>query len=137
MGAPLKLLSILVIQLVASAIFSYFNFKFLFSRIKSGVYEVPLLGSFDVWWKFIIAAWVFNIPFYVVGTLLVALSYKISLENFGTLYTAFIVSNVCGILMSVFFIHLTAGEVPNKNGWIAIVLVLASLLFAAYSGKDA
>lgn len=130
------MLFILVIQLAASSIFSYFNFRFLFSRIKSGVYEVPFFGSFDVWWKFVIAAWIFNAPFYVVGTLLVALSYKISSENFGTLYTAFIVSNVCGILMSVLFIRLTVGELPNRNGWIAMVLVLMSLLFAAYSGRD-
>lgn len=133
---PSKLLQILVIQLLASAIFSYFNFRFLFSRIKYGVYEVPLFGSFDVWWKFIIAAWMFNTPFYVAGTLLMALSYKISSENFGTLYTAFIVSNVCGILVSIFFIRLTVGEMPNRNGWIAMTLVLASLFFAAYSGKN-
>lgn len=134
--APLKLAYILIIQVISSALFSYFNFQFLYSKLKSGTYALPFIGQFDAWWKFVVAAWLFNAPIYIVGTLLTALSYKVSLDNFGTLYTAFIISHVCSILLSVFFIRLTAGEVPNQNGWIAITLVILSLFFASYSGKN-
>jgi len=54
-------------------------------------------------------------------------------ERFGGLSSAVIVGNATGLLVSVLFMRLIAGEIPNRNGWIAIALILASLPFAANS----
>lgn len=132
----LKLLPIYATLLGAQLIFNYFNYTFLFSKIKSGVYHVPLFGDFTSWWKFVIAVWIFNGPAYIIGTILVAWSVKISLTNFGVMYTSLIVGQVVTILVTVFFMWYSVGELPSKNGWIALILVFLASLFAANSGRN-
>ncbi|MEK7076089.1 MAG: hypothetical protein AAB941_00280 [Patescibacteria group bacterium] len=132
----LKLLPIYATLIGAQLIFSYFNYTFLFSRIKSGIYHVPLFGDLTSWWKFVVAVWVFNAPSYILGTILVAWSVKLSLTNFGVMYTSIIVGQVITIIMTLFFMWYKMGELPSRNGWIALGLVFLASLFAANSGRN-
>ena len=132
----LKLLPIYAALLGAQLIFNYINYIFLFSKIKSGVYHVPLLGDFSSWWKFVVAVWLFNAPAYVLGTILMVWSVKLSLANFGVMYTSVIVAQIVSILTTIFFMWYKMGELPNRNGWIAFVLILLASVFAANSGKN-
>ena len=133
----LKLLPIYSISLLAQFIFNYFNFTFLFSKLKTGVYTVPFIGHvFQSWWSFTIAAWLFNCIAYIPATVLVAWGYRISVENFGVIYLAMIIGQIASILTSILFIYLTTGEVPDRNSWIALTLVLVASVFVVYSKKS-
>lgn len=132
-----KLLPIYGVMLAAQLVFSWFNYTFLFSKMKLGVYYLPIVNqTFTSWWKFAIAAWLFNAPAYVVGTILVALSIKLSVESFGVVYTSIIVGQIVTTITAIFFMWYRIGELPNRNGWIALTLVLLASIFAAYSGKN-
>jgi len=130
-----KLVQIYGLSLTAQIIFNFFNFYILFSRIKFANYHVPLIGTFDSLWKFVIAAWLFNAPMYICGTILVGYAYRLSVLNFEGMYLAFIGGQISSVLTSILFIWLTAGEIPNRNGWIAIALVFLASFFAAHSSK--
>ena len=134
----LKLLPIFGLSLAAQFWFNYFNFKFLFSKIKIGVYTVPFVNHVFEWLgTFTVAVWSFNAIFcYIPATIMVAYAYKLSVESFGGLSSAVIVGQVASILTSVLFMRLMAGEALNKNGWIAIILILLVLPFAANSSTN-
>lgn len=138
MSDLLKILPIYGLSLTAQFWFNYFNFKFLFSKIKLGDYTLPFVSHVFEWLgAFTVAVWTFNAIFcYIPATILVAYSYKISVENFNGLSSAVIVGQVASILTSVLFMRLMAGEALNKNGWIAIVLILIALPFAANSSTN-
>ncbi len=138
MDVILKLLPIYGLMLTAQLWFSYFNFKFIFSKIKFGDYTVPFVNHvFKGLVTFTMAGWLFNSVFcYIPATILVAYSYKISVENFNGLSSAVIVGQVASIMTSMLFIRLTAGEGLNRNGWIAIALITLALPFAAYSSTN-
>lgn len=135
MNDLLKVLPIYALSLVAQLWFNYFNFKFLFSKIKLGDYTIPYFSHVFEWLgTFTIAAWAFNALFcYIPATILVAYSYKISVTNFNGLSSALIVGQITSIITSVLFVRLIAGESLNRNGWIAIALILLALPFAANS----
>ena len=62
MGVLWKLLPIYVVLLAAQLIFSWFNYTFLFSKIKSGVYRLPYF-----YWV-LAGSWVgFSAAYYIVG----------------------------------------------------------------------
>lgn len=83
------------------------------------------------------AAWSFNILFcYIPATLLVAYTYKISVERYGGLSSAVIVGWISNILTQVLFVRLLAGERLNRNGWIAVFIILMALPFAAHSSTN-
>ncbi len=132
----LKLFPIYLTLLGAQIIFSYVNFTFLFSKLKLGDYHNPLFGDFSSWWKFTIAVWVFNAPVYVLGTVLVAWSVKLSLNNFGDMYTSVIIGQVIIVVVTLFFMWYRMGELPSRNGCIALILVFVASLFAANSGRQ-
>ncbi|OGM98234.1 MAG: hypothetical protein A2649_03005 [Candidatus Yanofskybacteria bacterium RIFCSPHIGHO2_01_FULL_41_26] len=134
----LKILPILGLSIITGLWFNFFNFRFLFSKIKSGNYKVPFLRHvFEGLPTFTMSVWVFNALFcYIPATILVAYSYKMSVENFNGLSSALIVGHATSILVSILFIRLMAGEALNKNGWIAVALVLLALPFAANSSVN-
>ncbi len=138
MDVLLKALPIYGLMLTAQLWFNYFNFKFLFSKIKFGDYTVPFVNHVFKWLTtFTIAGWTFNAMFcYIPATILVAYSYKISVENFNGLSSAVIVGQVASLMTSVLFMRLMAGEALNRNGWIAIALIILALPFAAYSSTN-
>ena len=131
----LKLLPIYTTLFSAQFIFSYVNYTFIFSKIKSGVFHLPLFGDFTPWWKFVIMAWLFNAPAFIFGTVLVVWSMKLSLDNFGAAYTSIIASQIISVIMTLFFMWYRMGELPSRNGWIALILVFIASLLTASSGK--
>lgn len=133
-----KLLPIYGLMLTAQLWFNYFNFKFIFSKIKVGDYTVPFINHVFEWLAtFTIVSWIFNAIFcYIPATILVAYSYKISVENFNGLSSAVIVGQVASVMTSVLFMRLVAGEALNRNGWISIALIILALPFAAYSSTN-
>lgn len=134
----LKILPIFGLSIVASLWFNFFNFQFIFSKIKSGHYTVPFLKHVFEWLlTFTMAVWVFNAIFcYFPATILVAYSYKLSVENFNGLSSALIVGQAASVLSSVLFMRLLTGETLNRTGWIAIALILLVLPFAANSSTN-
>lgn len=134
----LKLLPIYGLSLTAQLWFNYFNFKFLFSKIKTGDYTVPFFSHvFQGLGTFTVAIWAFNaILCYIPATIIVSYAYKLSVENFGGLSSAVIVGLIASGVTSLLFMRLLAGETLNRNGWIAIALILLALPFAANSSTN-
>ena len=135
MGVLLKFLPIYGLPLVAQLWLNYFDFKFLFSKIKTGDYTVPFINHTFEWLStFTLAAWTFNAIFcFIPATILVAYSYKISVDNFHGLSSALIINQIASIMTSVLFVRLISGETLNRNGWIAIILFFLALPFAMHS----
>ena len=134
----LKLLPIYCLSLASQIWLNYFNFKFIFSKIKAGDYTVPIFGNHIFQWlsTFTMAAWFFNAIFcYIPATIMISYSYRISLQNFNGLSSAVIVGQVASVLTSILFMRLMTGETLNRNGWIAIVIILLALPFAANASK--
>lgn len=136
MGDLLKLYGVL---LASNLMFSIFNWVFFFSRLKTKIYVIPIAGlKFDHWWSFTLGIWIFNAIFcYIPATFLVALGYRMSLQKFGGLYSGFLMGHVVALFTSVLLLKLIVGEVPNKNGWIALILIVIASFFAVNSGRSA
>lgn len=138
MNAFLQMWPIYGLSIITGLWFNFFNFKFLFSKIKSGQYTVPYTKHVFEWLTtFTLGAYGFNLLFcYLPATILTAYAYKISVEKFGGLASASIVGWVTNILASVLFMRLLAGEKLNRNGWIAVIIVFIALPFAANSSTN-
>lgn len=134
----LKTLQILGISLVAQIWFTYFNVTFWLSRLKSGVYYVPVFNwTFNHWLTFTFGVWFFNAIFcYIWATPLIGWAYHISLGYSKGLYFGFLLIQVASFLTSVYFMHLIVGETPNRNGWIVILLLLLAIPFTAHSSTN-
>lgn len=143
MSALSKILPIYLSLIVANTVFNFLNITIWLSKIKSGVYTLPLdkipivnlifntAPVFQSWWKFTIAAWCFNVIGYIPATLIVAWAYKTSVDRYSVLYTAFVVNQIISIAIPMLFLYLQIGELPNKQEWFGLTLIfIASLIFA-------
>lgn len=134
MEALLKVLPIYVSLFISGIIFGFVNTTFWLSKVKSGMYTIPLVSKvFETWWGFTLAVWCFNAPFYVTATLFVAYAYKTSVDNFGVLYSAFVIGHITSVIATMFFMYTQVGEMPNRKEWIALALVLVASLILANS----
>ena len=145
MNDLLKLLPIYGASFAAQIMFNYFNFTFLFSRLKFGTktgvfsFTIPLIEKtyiFQNWPTLTVGAWCLGIIIYVPATLLVAWAYVLSVRNFDSITSAIIVGTLASLATSLFFARLRAGEIPNTNGWIAILLIILASFFAAHSSNN-
>lgn len=132
----LKLLPIFATLIGAQLIFNFINYTLIYPKIKSGVYHVPLFGDFTSLTGFAAASWLIGTPGFLVGTILVAWSVRLSFFNFGVMYTSVIISQIITTISTLFFMWYRMGELPTRNGWIALVLVFLASLFAANSGRS-
>ncbi len=135
----LKILPIYGVSFVAQIMFNFVNFTYFISRLKTGVYTIKVfdkLFTFNHWWTFTIAVWFYNAPVYIVATVLVAWAYVMSVRVFGDLSSGIIVGTIAYLATSLFFVRLRAGELPTRNGWIAIAMLILVSFFAAHSGKN-
>ena len=130
-----KVLPIYICFFLANIWFSLFNVTFWLSRIKTGVYKLPFFDKiFETWWGFTLAIWCFNAIFcYMGATLLVARAYKTSVDNFGVLMSAFVISQIVSTAVPLFFICTQTGEMPNRQEFIALGLILIASLILANS----
>ncbi|MBI2065261.1 MAG: hypothetical protein HYT62_04370 [Candidatus Yanofskybacteria bacterium] len=134
MGDLLKLYGV---TFLSSLIFSSANWVFFLSKLKTENYVIPWFGwRLSNWFTFTVSIWGFNMVFYILGTILVAFGYRISINSFGGVYSAFFVGHISSLFISVFLIRLMAHEVPNRNGWITLILLIITTFFASHSGKS-
>ena len=132
----LKILPMYGVMFLAQFIMSWGSYTFIFSRVKSGKYILPLFGEFSSWQTFTVVAWLMASILYIPGTILVVWAVRMSLKNSGSMYPWAIAGQMVPIFITMFFMWYRIGEVPNRNGWISIVLVITASIFAAFSGKS-
>ena len=141
----LKLLQIYGVAFLAQIMFNFYNFTFLFSRLKFGVktgfFSIPVIlidktFTFGNWKTLTLGAWFLGAIVYIPAFLLMAWSYVLSIRYFDNLTSAIIVSTIASMTTSIFFAHLRAGEVLSRNGWIAILLLVIASFFAPYAGRN-
>lgn len=140
----LKILEIYAIAFWAQVMFNYFNFTFIFSRLKFGVLEgvfsftIPFINktfTFSNWPGLTVGAWLTGIPLYIPATLCVALSYVLAVKHFGNITSAIIISTMSSLATSLFFARLRTGEELSYQGWLAIGLIVLASFFAAHPIK--
>ena len=129
----LVLIPLLVIMSHWTSILTYT----LVRSIKSGQYVVPLLGwKFDSWWPFIFTSVAFLQPFYFTGGIMIFTAYKLSLDHFSEAYPAVILNLAAMTAWTVVMMYLRVRELPTRDGWIALVLILIVSLLAMNAGRN-
>lgn len=116
------------------------NFTYtIVGKLKSGDYSVTALGyhiyTFQSWFWFVFWFLAMIQPFYWIGGIMIMTAYKYSFIYFHAAYLAVLANLITIILNTVFFMRLRVGEVPNRNGWIALIFILIASIFAALSKK--
>lgn len=106
-------------------------------NIKAGQYVTPLFGwRFESWWPFItISVGVLQI-FYWTGGVMIFTAFKLSLAYFGKVYPAVILNLAAVTAWTVLMMYLRVKELPTRDGWIAITLIIIISLLAMNAGKN-
>ena len=138
MSDLIKLLHIYALAMIAQLWYNFFNFRFIYSKVKIGDYTVPFINHvFQRLSTFTVVAWTFNAVFcYIPATIISVYSFYLSYKYFGGASSALIVNIISTLLTAILFMKLTTGESLNKNGWIAVMLIVLASFFAAHSGKN-
>lgn len=131
---------LLIFGILLASHFFTANFTYtIVGKLKSGDYSIATLGyhiyTFQSWFWFVFWFLAMIQPFYWIGGIMIMATYKYSLIHFHAAYLAVLANLITIILNTVFFMRLRVGEVPNKNGWIALVFILIASIFAALSKK--
>lgn len=63
-------------------------------------------------------------------------AYKLSLDNFSGVYPAVILNLAAMTGWTVLMMYVRVKELPTRDGWIAITLVLIASLLALNAGKS-
>lgn len=130
---------IIFLILLASHFFTA-NFTYtIVGKLKSGDYSIFVFGyhlyTFLSWFWFIFWFLAMIQPLYWIGGIMIMTAYKYSLVHFHAAYLAVLANLITILLNTVFFMRLRVGEVPNKNGWVALLFILIASIFAALSKK--
>lgn len=136
MKALFQGLTIYAIMFLAQFIMSWGSYTFIFSKVKSNKYTLPLFGEFQSWQWFTVVAWSMASMLYIPGTILVVLASRYSMRNSGSMYPWAIAGQMVPIGITMFFMWYRIGELPNRNGWIALILVMLASIFASFSGRN-
>lgn len=106
-------------------------------NIKAGQYITPILGlRFDSWLPFIIVSVTILQPFYWTGGIMIFTAYKLSLDNFSGVYPAVILNLAAMNAWTVLMMYLRVKELPTRDGWIALALIIIASLLAMNAGKN-
>ncbi len=109
----------------------------LVANIKEGRYITPLFGwKFDSWWPFITISVGMLQPFYWTGGVLIFTAYKLSLDHFSEVYPAVILNLAAMTVWTVMMMYFRVHELPTRDGWIALALVIIASLLAMNAGKN-
>jgi len=106
-------------------------------QLKLGSYVTPLFGwKFDHWFSYIVCSMgVFQVLYWINGIMLFT-AYKLSFDHFGTMYPAVILNLIAVILWTIWMMYLRVGEVPTRDGWFALILIILASLLAMNAGKN-
>lgn len=106
-------------------------------NIKAGEWVVPLFGwRFESWWPFILTSVTMLQPFYWTGGVMIFTAYKLSLDNFSEAYPAVILNLAAMTGWTVLMMYLRVKELPTRDGWIALVLIIIASLLAMNAGRN-
>lgn len=106
-------------------------------NIKAGQYITPLFGwRFKSWWPFITVSVAVLQPFYWTGGILIFTAYKISLDYFTEVYPAVILNLAAMTAWSVLMMYLRVKELPTRDGWIALTLIIIASFLAINAGRS-
>ena len=106
-------------------------------NIKTGQYVTPLFGwKFESWWPFITISVAALQVFYWTGGVMILTAYKLSLDHFNKVYPAVILNLVAMTAWTVLMMYFRVRELPTRNGWIALTLILIVSLLAMNSGRN-
>ena len=106
-------------------------------NIKIGQYVTPLFGwKFESWWPFITISVATLQVFYWTGGVMIFTAYKLSLDHFDKVYPAVILNLVAMTAWTVLMMYLQVRELPTRDGWIALALIVIASLLSMNSGKN-
>lgn len=106
-------------------------------NLKLGNYVTPFIGwKFEHWSTFLISSLAIFQPIYFVNGFILFTAYKLSFDHLGTMYPAVVLNLVAIIFWTIFMMYLRVKEVPTRDGWIAIVLIVVASLLAMNAGKN-
>lgn len=129
----LVLVPLLVIMSHWTSILTYT----LVRNIKTGQYITPLFGwRFESWWPFILTSVTMLQPFYWTGGVMIFTAYKLSLDNFSEAYPAVILNLAAMTAWTVLMMYVRVKELPTRDGWIALVLIIIASLLAMNAGRN-
>lgn len=132
-SSNLLLISLLILISHWTSILTYT----LVRNIKNGQYIVPLLGwKFENWWPFVLVSVAFLQPFYWTGGVLLFTAYKVSLDRFTEVYPAVILNLAAMIAWTIMMMYFRVRELPTRDGWIALTLIIIASLLAINTGRS-
>ncbi len=106
-------------------------------NIKAGQYIAPILGlRFESWWPFILVSVTILQPFYWTGGVMIFTAYKLSLDHFTNVYPVVILNLAAMNAWTVLMMYLRVKELPTRDGWIALALIIIASLLAMNAGKN-
>ena len=106
-------------------------------NIKAGQYITPLIGwKFESWWTFITVSVAVLQPFYFTGGVMIFTAYKLSLDYFKEAYPAVILNLAAMTAWTVVMMYFRVKELPTRDGWIALALIIVVSLLAMNAGKN-
>ena len=127
------LIPFLVIMSHCTSILTYT----LVRNIKAGQYITPLIGwKFESWWTFITVSVAVLQPFYFTGGVMIFTAYKLSLDYFKEAYPAVILNLAAMTAWTVVMMYFRVKELPTRDGWIALALIIVVSLLAMNAGKN-
>lgn len=101
-------------------------------NIKDGQYVTPLVGwRFESWWPFIMVSVAILQPFYWTGGVLIFTAYKLAHDSYKEIYPAVILNLAAMTAWTVVMMYFRVKELPTRDGWIALILVVVASLLVA------
>ena len=109
----------------------------LVANIKAGQYVTPLFGwRFDSWWPFITVSVAILQPFYFTGGVMIFTAYKLTFDWYGNIYPAVILNLAAMTGWTVVMMYFRVKELPTRDGWIALILIVIVSLLAMNAGRN-
>ena len=106
-------------------------------NIKAGQYITPIFGwRFESWWPFITISVGILQPFYWTGGVMIFTAYKLSLDNFSEVFPAVILNLAAMTGWTVLMMYVRVKELPTRDGWIALILIVIASLLAMNAGRS-
>jgi len=105
--------------------------------LKTGSYVTPLFGwKFSHWLSFVFVSLAALQVFYLLSGMILFVAYKLTLDYFHVMYPAVILNMVAIIFWTILMMYIKVKEVPTRDGWIALSLVVIASLLAMNAGRN-
>ena len=106
-------------------------------NLKNGSYVVPIFGwRFEHWFSFVVGALAIMQIFYLISGIILFTAYKLTLDHFQVAYPAVVLNLLAVVLWTILMMYVRVREIPTRDGWIAIALIIIASLLAMNAGKN-